>query len=206
MLLIVPGYRGAALAAGVLALVGISLGVRPTSVSPRARHSFSYELNALAKKVPRMLSNRSQVLASASSFPFTALWWVGGTSFTVLYVVEQGLPTALAAVMVVVRTTVATVLRLSFAPLKRRWGLLGTHLSGSLLAAAGLAACGMGTGTEWLIGCAAVQGAGLSIVLPASNTMVTEQTSQDDQILGFALPFAVSQTAMLILPLILGAA
>jgi MFS family permease len=200
-----PGFAAAALASSIIASVGLPVAFGLNEPAPGGSRSFSAELRSILSSVPGLLSDRGSLAACTAAFPFTALWWVGGTSFLTLYVYDEGLPLALAGALVAARTITATVLRLGFGSLARRWGVLATHIGGNLVAAVGLAGCALGTDPAWLLACAALQGAGLSVVLPAANMMVGQRVSHEDHTLGYALPFALSQGALMGLPLLLGA-
>jgi MFS family permease len=95
-------------------------------------------------------------------------------------------------------------MRLAYPQVVARIGPANTWLIGCLVASSGLAMVLISSQIAWLVVCAAIQGVGLSVVLPASNSMATRATSRENRLIGFALLVGSAQAAILAAPLLLG--
>ncbi len=212
---------GAAVAGGMVSLVGfpfafvmlvplalIGLGIGPAlreTTQAATRASRIDVRGSLRIAIGRGRRAGGGAVAALAMLPWSMLWWVAGATFFVLYVSQAGYSAAFIGFLIAVRIGVASVVRLAFAPIARRIPMTKLLLAGNALGGLALAAAALSTNETWLVGSVIVQGAGLSVVLPASNVMIMRGTGGSDRVVGLAMSASLTNCAILVGPMLLAA-
>lgn len=190
-----------------LCVVGLAAaaGVQETATRS-SRSSLSIEVSdAIRTAVSLWRRDRAYVMAVLALAPWSMLWWVAGATFFVLYVTSAGYSPAFAGALVALRIGIGSALRVVFAQLAKRSSLAQLMLVGNAVGGLALAAAALSTNAAWLAGSAVIQGAGLAVVLPASNVMVMQCTRGRERAVGLAMSSSMTNCAILVAPPLLAA-
>lgn len=144
-------------------------------------------------------------VSGLGQFLTLALTQTVGGGFAILFLKQQGMTPALVGMIMTMREIAQTVSRAVFPRLARRFTVEQLLISAPILGALGILGVVVSPISILLFVAVAVQGFGLGLNAPASNTLVALRTPPDQRAIGMGLTIVAAQLGTVVVPPIVGA-